>query len=108
MLDINISCFVAEVQRQIHCMLLGGYYETRLRSGISQTHPMIMIVIVMVIVTDRVNLPNFGCLLNTGNWPQRGPPLYSKNKGHDAAHQSMIGPKAAKWAHQFVMRSKAA
>ena len=42
-------------------------------------------------------LPNSGCLINIGNGPQSGPPLYSKAKGREAAHQIIMGPKAAKW-----------
>ena len=44
-----------------------------------------------------VNSPNSGCLLNIGNGPQSGTPLHSKAKGRDAAHQFIMGPKAATW-----------
>ena len=45
---------------------------------------------------DRVNSPNSGCLLNIGNGPQSGPPLYCKAKGREVAYQFIMGPKAAK------------
>ena len=41
----------------------------------------------------RVNSPNSGCLLNIGNGPQSGPPLYTKAKGCESAHQFIMGPK---------------
>ena len=44
----------------------------------------------------RVSSPNYGCFLNIGNGPQSGPPLYSKAKGCEVAHQFIMGPKAAK------------
>ena len=44
-----------------------------------------------------VNSPNSGCLLNIGNGPQSGPPLYSEAKVREGAPQFRIGPKAAKW-----------
>ena len=43
----------------------------------------------------RENSPNSGCLLNTGNGLKSGPPLYSKGTGLEAAHQFIMGPKAA-------------
>ena len=46
---------------------------------------------------DRANSPNSGCLLNIGNGPQSGPPLYSKPKGRKAVHLFVIRLKAAKW-----------
>ena len=45
----------------------------------------------------RVNSPNSGCLLNIGNRPQSGLPLYNKAKGREAANQFIMGPKAAMW-----------
>ena len=43
-----------------------------------------------------VNSPNSGCLINIENGPQSGPPLYSMTKGHEVAHQFIIGSKAAR------------
>ena len=44
---------------------------------------------------SRVNSPNSGCLVDIGNGPQSGPALFSKAKGREAAHQFIMGPKAA-------------
>ena len=44
-----------------------------------------------------VNSPNSGCLIDIGNGPQSGPPLYSKAKGREVAHQFIMRPEAAKW-----------
>ena len=51
----------------------------------------------LLVINIRVISPNSGCLLNIGNGPQSGQPLYSKPKGRDAAHQFITGPMAAKW-----------
>ena len=43
----------------------------------------------------RVNSPNTGGLLNIGNGPQSGPPLYSKAEGRFAALNFIMGRSAA-------------
>ena len=50
----------------------------------------------------RVNSPNTGCLPNIRNGPQSGPPLYSKAKGREVAHQFIMGPKAACRPNSFM------
>ena len=48
----------------------------------------------LFILLVRVNSPNSGCLLNIGNGPHSGPPMYSMAKAREAAHQFIMGPKA--------------
>ena len=45
----------------------------------------------LVIFSNRVKSPNSGCLLNIGNGPQSGPPLYSKAEGRFAALHFIMG-----------------
>ena len=45
----------------------------------------------------RVNSPNTGCLLNIGNGPQSGPPLYSKAEGRKVAQKCVERPKSGIW-----------
>ena len=62
----------------------------------------------MIIAFGKVNSPKPGCLLNIGNGPQSGPPLYSKAKAQEVAHQFIMGPKAALLPVNFVLQPKAA